>query len=55
MPQLLLPVLRLHLIRERLYGAFFKGGIDIRKPGAQNVPAKEPTTITDKAKDAATA
>lgn len=39
-------------------GAFFKGGIDIRKPGAQNVPAgKEPTNISmpDKAKEAVTA
>ena len=28
-------------------GAFFKGGIDIRKPGAQNVPAgKEPSNIS---------
>jgi cytoskeletal protein CcmA (bactofilin family) len=36
-------------------GAFFKGGIDIRKPGAQNVPSKEPASITDKAKEAVTA
>ena len=36
-------------------GAFFKGGIDIRKPGAQNVPSKEPANITDKAKEAVTA
>ena len=36
-------------------GAYFKGGIDIRKPGAQNVPSKEPASITDKAKEAVTA
>jgi cytoskeletal protein CcmA (bactofilin family) len=36
-------------------GAFFKGGIDIRKPGAQNVPSKEPANISDKAKEAVTA
>ncbi len=39
-------------------GAFFKGGIDIRKPGAQNVPAgKEPTNISvaEKTKEAVTA
>jgi cytoskeletal protein CcmA (bactofilin family) len=38
-------------------GAFFKGGIDIRKPGAQNVPGKEPASIqaSDKAKEAVTA
>lgn len=41
-------------------GAFFKGGIDIRKPGQQNAqPAKdgrmEPTAITDKVKEAVTA
>jgi cytoskeletal protein CcmA (bactofilin family) len=36
-------------------GAFFKGGIDIRKPGAQNVPAKEPSAVTEKLKEAVTA
>jgi cytoskeletal protein CcmA (bactofilin family) len=37
-------------------GAFFKGGIDIRKPGAQNVPSKEPVNVqSDKAKEAVTA
>lgn len=36
-------------------GAFFKGGIDIRKPGAQNVPAKEAASVTEKMKEAVTA
>lgn len=38
-------------------GAFFKGGIDIRKPGAQNVPSKEAASVpsNDKVKEAVTA